>query len=257
MILIFVFIMGAIVGSFLNVCIYRLPRKESLISPGSHCPSCGKPIGWFDNIPVLSFLMLGGKCRKCRKPFGARYFIVELLSGAVAALVFLHFGFGAKFFIFSAFFFAFIVISFIDLATREIPDEITLPGIVIGLLLATAYPPLLGKTANFGAFLDSLSGIIAGGAGLYLLGAIGSFIFKREAMGGGDIKLLAMIGAFLGFKLTLFTFFLAPFFGSAVGIIVKIRRGDEIIPYGPYLSLAAAVAVFYGDTILRKIFSFY
>lgn len=244
MISIVLFMMGAIAGSFMNVCIYRMPRKESIITPRSHCVSCGKPIPWFDNIPILSFVFLLGKCRSCKARISFTYPVVEALSGSIAVFLFLRFGLAGKFFILWILFSALTVVSFIDLRIREIPDEITLSGIVLGL--AVGSPP----------FLDSLLGVIVGGGSIYLLGLLGGFIFKKEAMGGGDVKLLAMIGAFLGWKLTLLTFFLAPLFGSVVGIAVKIRKGDEVIPYGPHLSLAAFVAVLYGEEILNRLFLF-
>lgn len=254
--LIFFFIIGAIVGSFMNVCIYRLPKGESIVRPRSHCTSCAKTIAWYDNIPVLSFLILGGKCRFCKEKISLKYPIVEILSGIMCALLFLRFGPTPKFFIFWYFVSALIVVSFIDLSIMEIPDVISVSGIVLGLFVATLYPPLMGATTNVSSFLNSFLGIIVGGASIYALGFIGEFIFKKEAMGGGDIKLLAMIGAFLGWKLVLLTFFLAPFFGSIVGITLKIKKGKEIMPYGPHLSLAALVALFWGESIIRKLFLF-
>lgn len=254
MIMLFLFIMGTIFGSFMNVCIYRLPRKESIVSPHSRCPLCGKAIRWFDNIPVLSYLALKGRCRSCNGRISPRYVIVEILAGLMCVFLFLRFGLTAKFLIFLYLVNALTVISFVDLKIHEIPDEITLSGITLGLILAVLYPPLMNKSGNFSSLLDSFLGVIAGGGSIYLLGYIGEFIFKREAMGGGDVKLLAMIGAFLGWKLALFTFFLAPFFGSLVGITLKIKEGREIIPYGPYLSLAAVVAMFWGEEILRRLF---
>jgi leader peptidase (prepilin peptidase)/N-methyltransferase len=248
------FILGTITGSLMNVCIYRMPRKESIVRPRSHCVFCGKPIPWHDNIPVLSFLFLWGRCRFCKKRISFIYPVVEILSGLIAAFLFLRFGLTAKFFILWLFTSALIVCSFIDLKIREIPDEISLPGIVLGLGLAGLYPPLVGKTAHLPSFIDSLLGVIAGGGSIYILGFFGEFIFKKEAMGGGDVKLMAMIGAFLGWKLAILTFFLAPVFGAAVGIALKIKRGEEIIPYGPHLSLAAFVAIFFGEEILRRLF---
>jgi len=254
MTIIFLFIIGTIAGSFMNVCIYRLPRKESIITPRSRCPSCGAGIPWFDNVPVLSFLFLRGRCRFCKKRISPKYIIVEVLSGLICVLLFLHFGLSAKFFILWCLSSALVVASFIDLRFHEIPDIITLPGIIIGLLLAVLYPPLMGKVRNFPSLLDSLLGVLAGGGSIYLAGFIGEFIFKKESMGGGDVKLLAMIGSFIGWKLVVFTFFLAPFFGSLVGIALKIKEGKDIIPYGPHLSLAAFVAILYGEEILRKLF---
>jgi len=246
--------MGTIFGSFMNVCIYRLPRKESIVSPRSRCPLCGKAIRWSDNIPVLSYLILKGKCRSCGGRISPRYPIVEILAGLMCVSLFLRFGLSAKFLFFLYLTGALIVISFVDLKIHEIPDEITLSGIALGMGIAVLYPPLMNKTGNLSSFMDSFFGVLAGGGSIYLLGYIGEFIFKREAMGGGDVKLLAMIGAFLGWKLTLFTFFLAPFFGSLVGIVQKIKEGKDIIPYGPYLSIAAVVAIFFGGEILRRLF---
>ncbi|MBN1353249.1 MAG: prepilin peptidase [Candidatus Omnitrophica bacterium] len=252
--IIFVFILGAVAGSFMNVCIYRLPKGESIITPRSHCPLCGTAIKWYDNVPVLSFLVLRGKCRACKKRISARYIIVETISGFISVFLFIRFGLTPDFFIFWYLSCMLIICSFIDLEIREIPDAITLSGMPIGLFLAALYPPLLDKTDHLGSFLDSFIGIIAGGGSIYLMGFLGEFIFKREAMGGGDVKLLAMIGAFIGWKLVILAFFLAPIFGSIAGIVLKIRRGEDIIPYGPHLSLAALVAVFWGREIVGKLF---
>jgi leader peptidase (prepilin peptidase)/N-methyltransferase len=254
MMIFFLFILGAIAGSLMNVCIYRMPRKESIVTPRSHCVLCKKPIPWRDNIPILSFLILRGRCRFCKGRISLVYPVVEILSGVVTVFLFLRFGITGKFFILWFFSSALIVSSFIDLRIREIPDEITLPGIVLGLGLSALYPALLGKSGSLLAFRDSALGVVIGGAGIYALGVFGEFIFKKEAMGGGDVKLLAMIGAFLGWKLTVLTFFLAPFFGAAVGVVLRIKKGEEVIPYGPHLSLAALVALFYGETILAKLF---
>jgi leader peptidase (prepilin peptidase)/N-methyltransferase len=246
--------MGAVAGSFMNVCIYRLPKAESIITPGSYCPSCKQPIQWFDNIPLVSFVILRGRCRSCRSAISWRYFAAEALSGFFCTALFMKFGLSPEFFIYFYLTGALIVASFIDLRIYEIPDAITLPGIVIGVCVASAYPGLMGAEKNLHSFLSSLLGVFAGGGSMYALGFIGEFIFKREAMGGGDVKLLAMIGAFVGWKLALFTFFLAPFFGSVVGIILRLKEGKDIIPYGPYISLAAFVAIMYGKEILYRLF---
>jgi len=252
--LVLLFIAGIIAGSFMNVCIYRMPKKESIVRPRSHCAFCGKTIPWHDNIPILSFILLKARCRFCKGKISFVYPVVEMLSGLIPIFLFLRFGITGKFFILWFFFSALIVISFIDLKTREIPDEITLPGIILGLTLSALYPPLMGKTAWLPSSLNSLLGIVAGSGAIYILGFLGELAFKKEAMGFGDVKLMAMIGAFLGWKLTIFTFFLAPLFGSLVGLALRIKRGEELIPYGPHLSLAAFVAVFYGDAILRRLF---
>ncbi|MBL7158421.1 MAG: prepilin peptidase [Candidatus Omnitrophica bacterium] len=255
MTIVFVFILGAIAGSFMNVCICRLPRKESIISPGSHCPACGTHIKWYDNIPLLSFLFLAARCRHCGKRISFRYFIVEFVSGALAALLFLKFGLTPKFFASAYLAAALIVVSFIDLAVQEIPDEITLSGIVVGIVACVGSPDIIGRAARTTAFFDSFGGMLLGGLSIYIVGFIGEFILKKEAMGGGDVKLMAMIGAFLGWKLVFLTFWIAPFFGGAAGIVLKMKdRENSVIPYGPYISLAALVSLFFGEEILRRLF---
>lgn len=245
-----IFIIGLAVGSFLNVCIWRMPRRESVITPRSHCVSCGRTIPWYDNIPLLSFLLLRGRCRFCGKPISFLYFIVELLTAAVFLLNLIYFGLSVKFIVFSALMAALIVISFIDLKIQEIPDEITLPGIAIGPALGFIFPGLLFQYRHLAGLFNSALGIIAGGGIIYLAGILGRAIFKKEAMGGGDVKLMAMLGAFLGWRLVILAFFLAPFTGSVVGIIAKLRKKEDIIPYGPHLSLAGVIALLWGERIL-------
>ena len=252
--IVLIFILGTIFGSFMNVCIYRMPKNESIVKPRSKCTSCGEKIAWFDNIPILSYIVLLGKCRKCKSKISPRYMIVELISGVVYALLYLHFGLSVKFLAMCYLASSLIVVSFIDIDTYEIPDSITLSGIVLGIIIAIISPSVMGKTMRLEAGLDSLFGILAGGGTIFILGVLGEFVFKKEAMGGGDVKLLAMIGAFIGWKLAIFTFFLAPFFGSFTGIFMKLKYGKEIIPYGPYLSIAALVAIFWGEEIIKSIF---
>ena len=250
----FIFVIGAMAGSFMNVCIHRMPKKESIVMPPSHCPFCGKGINWFDNIPVLSYLILRGKCRSCTKHIPVRYLVIEIISGIIPVLLFLKFGISPKFFFLWYLTGALTVVSFIDLAIYEVPDEITISGIALGLGMAFFFPGLFERAGNLSSLLDSFLGVIAGGGLIYIIGFVGEFIFKKEAMGGGDVKLLAMIGAFLGWKLAILTFFLAPFLGFIPGIVIKIKKGESVMPYGPYLSLAALAAIFYGNVILEKIF---
>jgi len=250
----FVFILGAITGSFLNVCIYRLPKGRSIVFPGSHCPNCGAGISWFDNIPVLSYIVLLGKARCCKAGISFRYFIVEVLTGAAFLVTFMAFGLTAKFFAYLAFISGLIVATFVDFEIQEIPDEVSIGGLVLGLVLSVIFPSILNETSRAGGLINSFLGALAGGAMIYGMGMLGELAFKKEAMGGGDVKLLAMIGAFLGWKLTILTFFIAPLFGSVVGIILKIREGRDVIPYGPYLSLAAVFSMFFGDRLLRLLF---
>jgi len=251
---IFLFSLGAIVGSFLNVCIYRLPRKESIIRPGSHCPCCKKKLAWYDNIPFLSYIILKGRCRHCRGRISLRYFLVELITAGCFLLLFHHFGLSLIFWIYAALCSSFIVVSFIDIAIREIPDEISLSGIVLGLILSVSFPLLQDTALHKLALLRSFLGMLAGGGSIYITGLIGNAIFRKESMGGGDVKLMAMVGAFIGWELALLTFFLAPFFGSIVGIVLKIRKGQSLIPYGPFLSLAALISIIWGEGIIAWLF---
>lgn len=254
---IFIFYFGAIIGSFLNVCIYRLIKKESIIRPGSHCPHCQESIAWYDNIPLISYFILGGRCRYCQKRISLRYFIVELLTALLFLFLLHQFGLSLLFWIYAAFISSLVVVSFIDIEIQEIPDEISLAGIVIGLILSVAFPVLQQTISHKTAFLRSFVGILAGGGAIYLTGMIGDAIFKKETMGGGDVKLMAMVGAFIGWKLALLTFFIAPFFGSVVGIILKIKEGKSIIPYGPFLSLAALISIIWGKPIIYWAFGSY
>jgi len=251
---IFIFIIGSLIGSFFNVCIYRLPRGESIVFPRSHCAHCNHIIYWFDNIPFLSYLILRGKCRFCARPILFRYFLVEFLTAAILLVFYVFFGFTPKFFIMSLFAGALIISTFIDFEYQVIPDIITIPGIFIGLLASFLFPSILGMAKPSAAFLNSILGIIAGGGSIYAMGIFGKLIFKKEAMGGGDVKLMAMIGAFVGWKLALLIFFLAPFFGAVIGIIVKIKEKKDIIPYGPYLSIATVIAILWGGRILGYLF---
>lgn len=246
-------VFGLIIGSFLNVCIFRIPRGKSIVTPRSNCPKCRHVLPWYENIPVLSYIFLKGQCSKCSTRISPAYPIVEILTALLAIVLYIFFGFSLKSLIFFLLFSSLIITTFVDFERQEIPDIITLPGIIIGLCLSVVYPELFLKL-RLEALLDSFLGVLVGGGSLYVLGFLGEIIFKKEAMGGGDIKLLAMIGAFLGWELTLLTFFLAPLFGSCTGIILKIKEGKEIIPYGPYLALAAFIALLWGNDIIKFLF---
>ncbi|MEE8360406.1 MAG: prepilin peptidase [Candidatus Omnitrophota bacterium] len=251
MINIFIFVFGTIVGSFLNVCICRMPKKESIVKPRSHCPSCKKTIGWYDNIPLLSYILLGAKCRHCKVPISFRYFIVELITGSLFFLFFYYFGLTLEFFIYSALSAALVVVSGVDFDIQEIPDEISLPGIPIGLALSFIFPQLMGQGTHLLGLAHSALGVLAGGGLIYLIGLLGEAIFKKEAMGGGDVKLMAMVGAFLGWKLALLAaFILAPLFGAVFGIIVKIKYKESLIPYGPFLSIATIISIVWGEKLI-------
>ncbi|MBM4350810.1 MAG: prepilin peptidase [Deltaproteobacteria bacterium] len=239
-------IFGAIVGSFLNVCIHRLPKEESIVKPGSHCPKCRTPIRYYDNIPVLSYLILGGKCRYCQASISIQYPIVEAITALSSFFLFITFGVSLSFFYYFWFVAALIAITVIDLHYQIIPDVISLPGIVIGLLGSLIIPQI--------TFWTSLIGMIAGGGSLFLVATVYQWLFKREGMGGGDVKLLAMIGAFLGWKAVILTILLSSFIGSIIGITVMLIKGKDFkyaIPFGPFLALGAVISLFWGENLIR------
>lgn len=245
------FAFGSCIGSFLNVCIYRMPREQSIVHPPSHCTGCNQPIAWHDNIPILSFLVLGARCRRCRAPISWRYPVVEGLTGLVTVAVFAHFGVTLASVVYLAFVCSLIVASFIDLEFQIIPDEISLGGLVLGLVLSLALPALHGTDSRLLALGRAVVGLVVGGGLLYGTGLLGDFVFRKESMGGGDIKLLAMAGSILGWKLVTLTFFLAPLLALLPGLIVLLTKRSHVIPYGPFLSLGLMVSLFVGNEVLR------
>ncbi len=248
---------GAIIGSFLNVCIVRMPHEKSVVMPASHCVHCKKPILWYDNIPLVSFFILGGKCRFCKKRISVQYFIVELVTAAFFGCFYLYFGISWAWVAYVIFVSGLIVATFIDIEHRIIPDEISLGGMVVGLILSFLLPELHGASSHWLSLWRAFLGALIGGGAIYAMGLLGDFIFKKESMGGGDVKFLAMIGAFLGWPQALLTFFLAALFGAVGGIIVKIRTKESVIPYGPFLALAALVSLFYSQPLIDWILSGY
>ena len=328
-----IFIFGSLIGSFLNVCIYRMPRSgkvekedflrvlgnqehadklwQDLTASGyidedgyvqrkfkklkdkeketgfvlegkytkskkqifdiidhscelgidqpkrSFCPHCRKQVLWYDNIPMLSYLALSGKCRFCKKPIALRYFFVEFITAALLVILYQFFSDSLlHFFIYSLLSCALVAATFIDFDFQIIPDEITLGGLIAGIILSIIFPQLHYTPLRMHALTLSILGMLAGGGIIYLIGRFGEIVFKKESMGGGDVKFLAMIGTVLGWKLTLLIFFLAPFFGAVVGIIARLTKGEEVIPYGPYLSLATFLVILWGNNILAYLFYF-
>jgi len=244
-------ILGLAVGSFLNVCIHRLPRKASIVQPPSSCPNCGYQLRWIDNIPVLSYAMLGGRCRKCRQSISIRYPIIELVTMVVFVLHYLVFGLDIILVPRLLFASILIVLFAIDLEHHLLPNVITLPGIVVGLAFSAMLPPGL---------VNALLGVVAGGGVLWLIGEAYYRYSGHEGMGGGDVKMLAMIGAFLGWKLVILTLVLSSFLGAIIGVLViAIRRGGmkHALPYGTFLSLAALTASLVGSEIVDWYLSLY
>ena len=239
-------ILGAMVGSFLNVCIYRLPKEESIIWPRSHCPTCKKMIRFYDNIPLISYLLLRGRCRYCKGPISLQYPLVEGVTALSSLFLIIKFGPSLSYLFYFAFVAALIAITVIDLYHQIIPDGISLPGIGVGLLASLVIPQI--------TFFNSLMGILLGGGSLFLVATLYEWIFKREGMGGGDVKLLAMIGAFLGWKAVILTILLSSLIGSITGILIMILKGKDFkyaIPFGPFLSMGAVIALFYGENLIR------
>lgn len=254
----FFFIFGAIIGSFLNVCIIRLAEEKSVVMPPSHCMKCKKNIAWYDNIPLISYWVLGGKCRHCKAKFSMRYFWVELLTGVTFVLFYLYFGLDILLLPYLVMVSGYIIAIFVDFEHRIIPDEVSVGGIYAGLIFSAFIPQMQNVSfANNTVLMTHLKalgfsalGVIIGGGSILLMGLLGDWLFKKEAMGGGDIKLLAMMGAFLGWEKALLAFFIAPFFGAVYGLIEKIRTNDTAIAYGPFLILGALIAQFKGDEII-------
>jgi leader peptidase (prepilin peptidase)/N-methyltransferase len=252
------FLLGAVIGSFLNVCILRIPGGESVVSPPSRCPKCKAPISFYDNIPLISYLLLRGRCRACGERISPRYFVVELLTALLAVALFDRFGFGFTFLVSLVFVGALIVISFIDLDVRIVPDIISLPGIILGLLLSlVGYFVVQGESTLIPSPLSSLVGMLAGGGFLLATAWLYEKITGVEGMGGGDIKLLAMIGAFLGWPSIPLTLFFASLVGSVVGIAFMVATGAGrrlALPFAPFLCSGAVVYLFFGEALIRFYF---
>jgi leader peptidase (prepilin peptidase)/N-methyltransferase len=247
----FIAALGLAVGSFLNVCIHRVPLRLSVASPGSRCPACGYVLRWTDNIPVVSYIALRGRCRGCGSPISLRYPIVELITMGVFVLHYLVIGADALLIPRLVFASAMIVLFAIDYEHFLLPNVITLPGIVTGLLFSVWCPPGLR---------DALIGVVVGGGLLWLIGEAYYRFAGQEGMGGGDVKMLAMIGAFLGWQLTIVTLILSSMAGALVGLgVIVSRRGgmDHQLPYGTFLALAAIAASLAGDRIITWYLGFY
>jgi len=238
--------LGLAIGSFLNVLIYRLPRKKQFWKGRSYCPECGKRLYWYHNIPLISFVALRGRCSFCKADISLRYPLVELL--AAGSLMYFLWRFGLTWQAAAAAFLGFtlIVIFFIDLEFQLIPDAITIPGMIAGLAWSLA-PGGIGM-------IDGLIGLLVGGGALYLMALLGDWLFKKESMGGGDVKMAAMLGAFLGWQKILLVFISSAVIGlivagTAMAFSEKLRR-ERVVPFGPFIALAAILALLWGDRII-------
>ena len=242
---ILIFILGLVIGSFCNVCIYRIPKNESIIYPASHCPNCNSPIKPVDNIPLLSYILLKGRCRNCGSKISIQYPIVEFLSGLIYLIIYLTYGLNIQTLIYIILSSALIIIAFIDLNEQIVPDIISLPGIVAGFTLSFFVPYI--------SFINSFLGVVAGGGIILIIGLAGSAIFKKEAMGGGDVKLTAMVGAFLGWRYIVISLFLGFFLGALAGIILilsKIKSKEDMVPFGPFIVLGSLITLLWGEKII-------
>jgi len=292
------FAFGLIFGSFLNVCIYRLPRNLSVVMPGSACPHCQRPIRFYDNVPVLSWIFLLGRCRNCKAPISPRYLVVELLTGGLFLACYAYFGFTPATLKYCTFGFLLLGLIFTDAETMLLPDKLTLTGLGLGLLFSLVVPvndlasqlvpglismPVSSDVSwRLLSLLDSALGAVAGASFIYGVGAIYLRARGVEGMGLGDVKLMAMVGAFLGVKLTIFTIFAASIAGSIFGLstvlavwmkrtrrrmarnhesrVLARRRGWDSarialrrhqMPFGVFLGSMAIVALFFGDSLLH------
>lgn len=238
--------LGLAIGSFLNVLIYRVPRNLGFGFSRSFCPSCKEKIRFYDNVPILSYLILGGKCRYCKARISAVYPLVEFLNAAAYIFFFWTYGLTVNFGAFAFLSSILIAIFFIDLDFQIIPDLLTVPGIIVGLGVSFA-PGGLG-------IVSSAIGLLVGGGALYLIALLGDWLFKKESMGGGDIKMAAMLGAFLGWQKVIFVFFASAVIGLLISIMVMFfsrkLRSTRVIPFGPFLAVAAFIAAIYGDNII-------
>jgi len=279
---VFSFILGSVVGSFLNVCVYRLPRGLSVIKPRSRCPKCDSPIAWYDNIPIVSWLMLGAKCRHCGELISWQYPLVEAITGVLFLLVFWRFGIALATPIYMLLSAALVLATFVDLTDGTIPDEVSLPGIPAGIacsVLFMVYPE--SGLAMMGPFelpvVDSLVGALVGGVILFALDKGALLLLKKPGMGFGDVKLIAMLGAFFGLYGVILIIIMASFIGSLVGIVLilagKLQKvpapGDDetergkdekpalghYLPFGPYLALAGVIVMFAGPAIIDYYFN--
>ncbi|TAN43436.1 MAG: prepilin peptidase [Nitrospirae bacterium] len=253
-----VIILGLVIGSFLNVCIYRIPREKSIVTPPSACPCCSLAIKPWDNIPVISYLWLRGRCRNCSEKISPRYPIIEALNGFLYWAVFRQFDMGWHLPALFAFVSAMLVITLIDFDFQIIPDAITLPGMIVGAAASFILPDPFANHTTVG-FTNSIIGLVSGYGSFLLIAVIGSWMAKAEAMGGGDLKLMGMVGAFMGWKAVLLTTLAGSIAGSIIGIGLMAFKGKDrktAIPFGPFLAIGALISLFFGEAIASWYLSF-
>ncbi|MEJ5172966.1 MAG: prepilin peptidase [Hydrogenothermaceae bacterium] len=249
-----IFILGLSVGSFLNVVIYRMPRDMSVVYPPSTCPNCKNRIKWYDNIPIVSYLLLKGKCRFCEAKIGIKYPVVELLTGVMAVATYLKFGFDLEFLFYFYFVCSMIALSFIDLEFKIIPDQINFSGLFVGLIFSIVKAI---KLSSFESIIDAVLGSLVGAGFLFAIAYLYLKYRGIEGLGMGDVKLLAFVGAYTGWFGALFTIFFGSLVGAIVGIaFIKLSKKDfhYEIPFGPFLALAGTLYIFFGEFIRQLYF---
>ena len=252
-----IFVFGTVVGSFLNVCVWRIPRDESLFKPGSHCPKCGAHIAWYDNIPIVSYILLRARCRYCTERISIRYPLIEALTGALFFCLYLKFSLTVALAVYCALVASFIVVTFVDLEHYVIPNRITFGGMGAGVVLSFTAKFIPGDRFIVTNTVQALAGGIVFAGILYFLDQLSRLAFKKRGMGGGDVKLAAVIGLFVGLRLVLPVILVASVVGSIIGIVVlavRRRREDDpshYIPFGPYLVLGTIIVLFFGENMLE------
>ncbi len=251
-------VLGSFVGSLLNVCIIRIPKEESIVWPPSHCRYCGHGLSWWENIPVVSYIVLMGRCRRCKRPISPRYIIVELLTIFLSVALWWRYP-DVRFYL--AYFILLVaplvIISFIDMAHRIIPDVISLPGIAAGLAVNVL---LAGKSGYAAAAIDSVMGMLVGGGFLFVVAVAYEKIKKCEGLGGGDVKLAAMLGAFFGWRAAIFILLISSVLGSLMGvalILIWRKNTKYAIPFGPFLAAGGLVYLFFGQRLINWYLGFF
>lgn len=240
-----VIITGLLFGSFFNVCIYRIPKNESLVFPSSYCIHCNKSLVWYDLIPVISWILLKAKCRYCNNRIPVRYPIIETATAVVFLFLYFRFGFSGAFITNVILCSLLIVISVIDMDCQIIPNELIVPGTIIGIILS-----LTGVSVHW---TDALFGLLIGGGTYFFIANISQWVLKKEGMGGGDIKLMAMIGLMVGWKLTILSILLSIYLGGLIGgilLVLKIKKRDDTIPFGPIIALGTFISIVFGKDLI-------
>jgi len=245
-------LIGAILGSFANVCIFRMPRRKSVVWPRSRCPHCDHVLSPWENVPLMSFIVLRGRCRKCRGRISLQYPLVETASIALSLLAWWHFGEPLRYLVyFCLLIVPLLIVSVIDLKHYIIPDSITIPGIIVGFAVGVL---LEGGLSYRMAALDSLLGILVGGGALYIVAIVYEKLKKQEGLGGGDVKLIAMLGAFFGWRASILVLLMSSLMGSVVGLVLIIILRKDLkyaIPFGPFLAAAGLIYLFAGERIIN------